>query len=190
MGGVPMSAMPLLLLLAAAFAAVLAQSALDLTRWLCGAQLNLLPALMVYAALTCKLPALMALALVAGLLFDSMSANPLGTMALALFLPAWLIHRQRALILRDLPFARLVLGLAATGATPIIAVLLLLSARHEVVLGWFSVGQWVVLTLIGGLLTPLLFELLEGARQALTYQRAPSTTFRSDREIRRRRRRL
>lgn len=180
-----MTAMPLLLLLAAAFGLVLLQSAFDLTRWLCGAQLNLLPGLMVYAALTCEWPALVALALAAGLLFDSLSANPLGTMTLALFAPAWLIHRKRGLILRDLPFARLMLGLAATGATPLIAVLLLLTARAELALGWYSLGQWAVLTLIGGLLTPLLFELLEASRAALTYQRAQATSFRPDREIRR-----
>jgi cell shape-determining protein MreD len=183
-----MNAFPLLLLLAAAFAVVLVQSAFDLTRWLCGAQLNLLPALMVYAALTCELPALVIVALLAGLLFDSVSANPLGTMVAALFLPAWFIYLKRGLILRELPFARFVLGLAATGATPLIALLILLSARAELVLGWFSLAQWAVLTVIGGLLTPLLFTALDATRNALSYQHAPATSFRPDREIRRRRR--
>jgi len=185
MGFVPVNGFTLVLVLAAAFAAVLAQSAFDLTRWLCGAQLNLLPALMVYAALTCELPVLVAVALFGGLLFDSLSANPLGTMTVALFLPAWVIYLQRGLILRELTFARLVLGLAATGATPVIAMLILLSAREELVLGWFSLWQWAVLTLLGGLLTPLLMTALDATRNALSYQRVAENSFRSDRQIRR-----
>jgi hypothetical protein len=185
MGLVPVNSFTLVLVLGAAFAAVLLQSALDLTRWLCGAQVNLLPALMVYAALTCELPVLVLVALFGGLLFDSVSANPLGTMAVALFLPAWTIHLKRGLILRELPFARIVLGLAATGATPLIAMLILLSAREDLLLGWFSLWQWVVLTLIGGLLTPALMTTLDVTRNSLSYQRVAENSFRVDREIRR-----
>ena len=185
MGLVPVNSFTLALVLAAAFVAVLLQSAFDLTRWLCGAQINLLPALMVYTALTCELPVLVLLALFAGLLFDSVSANPLGTMTAALFLPAWFIHLKRGLILRELPFARLVLGLAATGATSGIALLILLSARQEILLGWFSLWQWIVLTLLGGLFTPLLMVALDATRNALSYQREAGSSFRSDREIRR-----
>lgn len=185
MGFVPVNGFTLGLVLVAAFVTVLVQSAFDLTRWLCGAQLNLLPALMVYTALTCELPVLVLVALVGGSLFDAVSANPLGTMTVALFLPAWVIYLQRGLILRELPFARLMLGLAATGVTPVIAVLILLSAREEPVLGWYSLGQWVILTALGGLLTPLLMTALDATRNALSYQRVAANSFRADREIRR-----
>jgi hypothetical protein len=188
MGFVPINTFTLGLVLTAAFVAVLVQSAFDLTRWLCGAQLNLLPAIMVYAALTCELPVLVLLALFAGLLFDSLSANPLGTMTVALFLPAWVMYLQRGLILRDLPFARFMLGLAATGVTPVIAMLILLSAREELLLGWFSLGQWALLTVLGGLLTPLVMTALDATRHALSYQRVAENTFRNDRQIRRGRR--
>lgn len=180
-----MNGFTLLLVLVAAFIAVLAQSAFDLTRWLCGAQVNLLPALMVYAALTCELPVLVLVAVFGGLLFDSVSANPLGTMTAALFLPAWLIYLKRGLILRELPFARLMLGLAATGATSGIALLILLSARQDVLLGWFSLWQWAILTLLGGLLTPVVMSVLDATRSALSYQREAASSFRADREIRR-----
>lgn len=188
MGYIPVNGFNLLLVLAAAYGLVLVQSAFDLTRWLCGAQINLLPALMVYAALNCELPVLVLLAVVAGLLFDSLSANPLGTMSFALFVPAWLIYLQRGLILRELPFARFALGTAAGGVTPLIALLLLLSAREELVLGWFSLVQWLVLTLLSGLLTPVVMTALDYIRKSLSYQPVVAEPFRSDRQIRRGRR--
>jgi len=67
----------------------------------------------------------------------------------------------------------------------VIAMLILLSAREELVLGWFSLWQWAVLTLLGGLLTPLLMTALDATRNALSYQRVAENSFRSDRQIRR-----
>ena len=53
------------------------------------------------------------------MLFDSLSANPLGVSVLPLFLVGFLIYRQRELILRDQPFAQFVLGLGASAAVPV-----------------------------------------------------------------------
>ena len=51
-----------------------------------GAQVNLLPALMVYVALSSSLPSVALLAIAGGLAQDAFSANPLGVTTLALVL--------------------------------------------------------------------------------------------------------
>ena len=115
-----------ILILAAAFLAVFAEAAFQLPRQLFGAQVDLLPALMIYAALNTNVVTVSLLAVFGGLWFDSLSANPLGVSILPLFAVGFLICLQRDLILRELPFAQLVLGAAASadraGAVRFVAV--------------------------------------------------------------------
>jgi len=58
-------------------------------RHLLGAQIDLLPPLMVYAGLCTGLTTVTLLALCGGLWFDSLSANPLGVTVFPLFAIAW-----------------------------------------------------------------------------------------------------
>ena len=69
-----------ILILAAAFLAVFAEAAFQLPRQLFGAQVDLLPALMVYAALSAGLPTISLLSILGGVWLDTFSANPLGIM--------------------------------------------------------------------------------------------------------------
>ena len=94
-----------------AFLAVFCESAFDGFRNLLGAQIDLLPALVVYAALSAGLPTVTLVAVLGGLFFDSLSANPLGITVMPLFVVGFLINMQRELILRDQLFAQTVLGL-------------------------------------------------------------------------------
>ena len=73
-----------ILILAAAFLAVFGEATLSAPRNLLGAQIDLLPALMVYAALNSGLPTIALLAMFGGLWFDTLSANPLGISILPL----------------------------------------------------------------------------------------------------------
>src|SRR5215468_222748 len=68
---------PVLILLAA-FLAVFWEAAFPGVRHILGAQIDLLPCLMVYAALRASLITVSLLAFFGGLCFDSLSANPLG----------------------------------------------------------------------------------------------------------------
>jgi len=173
-----------ILMLAAAFLAVFCEAAFPLLhRWL-GAQVDVLPALMVCAALNTDIVTVSLLAMLGGLWFDALSANPLGITILPLFAVGFVICAKRDLILR-VPFAQFVLGAIASAVVPGLVVLLLLTAGKNPLLGWGSLWQWLVMTAGGAVATPIAFELFDWCQRTLGYQPQPETAFRPDREIRR-----
>jgi hypothetical protein len=177
-----------ILVLAAAFVAVFGEAALPGLRKFLGAQIDLLPALMIYAALRTSGFVVSLLAVCGGLWFDSLSANPLGLSILPLFAIGFPIYLQRDLILRELPFAQLVLGGIASALAPLAALLLLLTAGKVPLLGWGSLWQWAVMIAGGAIATPVFFIVFDWFDHALGYQPRTETSFRPDREILRGRR--
>ncbi len=171
------------ILLAFAFLAVFAESALSGFRTFLGAQPDLLPALMVYAALCLDIWTVTALAVLGGVGFDTLSANPLGASILPLLLVGILIFARRDLILRSLPFAQCVLGGAASAIVPVLTLVLLLNEGSQPLLGWGSLWQWLVMIVVGAAVTPGLFVFFEWCNQALGYPPAKEFSFRPDREI-------
>ena len=179
-----MNVLNTLLIFAVAFLTVFGQAALPGLRHLLGAQVDLLPVLMVYAALNTRLSTVAALAVVSGLWFDALSANPLGVTILPLFVVGFVIFLQREFILRELSFAQVVLGTVACAAVPLLTVLLLLTLGHTPLLGWGSLWQWLVITVGGAVATPIIFALFHCLNRALGYQpRTETSSFRPDREI-------
>jgi hypothetical protein len=174
------------LILGFAFLAVFGEAALSAPRHWLGAQIDLLPALMVYAALNADIVTMSLLAVLGGLWFDSFSANPLGISILPLFVAGFPIHLRHELILRDAPFAQLVLGAAASALVPALTLLLLLNGGKQPLIGWGSLWQWMVMTAGGGAATPLIFALFEWCGRALGYKPHTERGFRPDREIRHR----
>jgi rod shape-determining protein MreD len=183
-----MSTLNSILILLFAFLAVFCESAFSGFRNLFGAQIDLLPPLMVYAALSSGLPTVTATAVLGGLFFDSLSANPLGITVVPLFIVGFLINMQRDLILRDQLFAQTVLGLSASAFVPACTLLLLLTGGHAPMLSWFTLWQWLVMTVGGTLATPALFLLFGWFDHMFTFRSATEMSFRPDREIRRSRR--
>ena len=90
---------------------------------------------MVFAALNTNIVVVSLLAVCGGLWFDSLSADPLGLMILPLFAVGFPIFLQRDLILRELPFAQVVLGGIASAVVPLLAVLMLLTGGQRAVAG-------------------------------------------------------
>lgn len=178
-----MKALNSILVFAAAFVAVFGEAVISVPRHWLGAQIDLLPPLMVYAALNTNIVVVSILAVLGGLWFDSLSANPLGLSILPLFAVGFPIYLQRDLILRELPFAQVVLGGIASATAPLLAVLLLLTAGQKPLLGWGSLWQWLVMTAGGAAATPLLFAIFEWCDHALDYRPRTETSFRPDREI-------
>jgi len=171
--------------LCAVFVGVFLQARCGFTRHLLGAQLELLPPLMVYASLTGQ-PGLIALVAVwGGLCLDALSVNPLGISILPLFIVGFLIHRKRNMILHEQFTARFVLGAIAGAVVPVLTVLLLLSAGHKPLLGLGSVWQLLVMSAGAAVLTPAVFKLFELVDRAFAYRPLGQTSFRLDREIRR-----
>jgi rod shape-determining protein MreD len=180
-----MTALNSILILVAVFLAVFWEAAFTGIRHLLGAPIDLLPALMVYASLSSGLATVSGAAVLGGLLFDTLSANPLGTTVLPLFAVGIVIYRQRELILRHQPLAQFVLGLLASAAVPPLTLVLLLTLGHTPLLGWGLLWQWLVMTLGGAVATPVLFQLFDLSDRALNYRRTTEGSFRPDREIRR-----
>ena len=174
-----------ILILAAAFLAVFAEAAFQLPRQLFGAQVDLLPVLMVYAALNADIATVSLLAVLGGLWFDALSANPLGISILPLYAVGFVIYLRRDLILRELSFAQLVLGTLASAIVPVLSILLLLTAGKQPLLGWGSIWQWLVMTAGGAAATPFVFALFNWCNRSLGYQPRIEPGFRPDREIRR-----
>ena len=172
------------LILAAYLAAYLAACQTPLSYWP-GVQLDLRPALMVYCGLHAEWATLSAVAVAGGLWFDALSANRLGVSILPLFLVAFFVHKNRSLILQEQPYAQFVLGLMASAAAPALTVVLLFGAGQNPLVGWGSVGQWLVIALVGGASTPALFWMLERFSRAVTYRAISESSFRPDREIKR-----
>jgi len=177
-----------ILILAAAFLAVFGEAAFPLLRHWLGAQVDLLPGLMIYAALNTGIVTVALLAILGGIWFDSLSVNPLGITILPLFLIGLIIWTQREFILREVPFAQIILGAMASAVVPALVVLLMLSGGKQPLLGWGSVWQWLVMTAGGAVATPLIFALLDWSNHMFGYQPRKETSFRPDREIRRDRR--
>ena len=173
-----------ILILSAAFLAVFGETVLSAPRAWLGAQIDLLPAIMVFAALNAGLPTVALLAVFGGLWFDTFSANPMGISILPLMLAGFPIYLRRDLILRDLPFAQFVLGAAASALVPALTLLMLLSGGREPLLGWGTLWQWLVMTAGGAAATPLVFALMEACNGALGYKLRTEVSFRADREIR------
>ncbi len=180
-----MNSLTSIFVISAAFLAVFWEAAFNGARALLGAQIDLLPPLMVYAGLSTGLPTVALTAVLGGLWFDSLSANPLGISVVPLFLVGWGIHVTRELILRDQPFAQVILGFAASAAVPLLTLLLLLTGRHTPLLGWGTLWQLVVMSAGGAVATPVFFVLFGWLHRTLVHAPITETSFRPDREIRR-----
>jgi rod shape-determining protein MreD len=146
---------------------------------------DLLPALIVYAALYGNIGIVATVAVIGGLSFDSLSANPLGISVVPLFLCGWFISSIRDLILRDQTFAQLVIGYCASFATPVLTLLLLLTTGKQPLFGWGTAWQLMVMSIGGAIATPIIFEAFALMDRAFGYRRSTETSFRPDREIRR-----
>jgi cell shape-determining protein MreD len=180
-----MNWLPTVLVMVTAFVAVFLETTVNGVRHLLGVQVDVLPSLVVYASLSTDLLSVALLSVWGGLWFDSLSANPLGISVLPLFLIGFVIQRYRGLILREQTFAQLVLGLAAAATAPALTLLLLVNAEMQPLTGWFSLWQWLVMSLAGAAVTPLWFRLFDRLSYALSYRPLGETSFREDREIKR-----
>lgn len=164
---------------------VFLQAAFSWPRRLLGAQVDLLPALMVFTALRLGVGSILVVAFVGGLSMDALSLNPLGVSPLPLCLLGMALHTKRDQILREEVFAQVLLGVGAGLLVPLGTLLMILTTGESPLLGVGFLWVLVVLTVGGGVATPLIFKLMNGLENALTYQILSQAPFRADREIRR-----
>ena len=175
-------------LLIAAYLIVFLQATFNEMRQVAGVQVDLLPSLIVYTAFSGGIITLTLVAVCGGLWFDSLSANPMGISMLPLFVIGLFLQRHRELILRDQPYAQILMGMTASALAPVGSLLLLSNTDLKPLLGWFSLWQWVVMSVIGGLLTPVWFWVFDVIGRVLNYGPAGEIGFGHEREIKRGRR--
>ncbi len=168
--------------LAATYLAVFFESILDGTRFL-GAQVDLLPGLIVYAALSFSPIIIVFITLFAALLFDSLSANPLGTSVLPLLCIGMVVFRNQEFLLRQHAYAQFILGCAASAIAPVLSMFILVGIGQQPLLGGGSAWQLAIMTFGGGVMTPVWFWLFGRLSGALYYPVEVESSFRQDREI-------
>lgn len=175
-------------------------------RWGLGAQPDVLPALVVYAAFNASLMTTTGVALVAGLSYDALSSGPFGLSVIPLLILGVLLHRRRDLVLRDSFWSQASLGGAATFVATVFALTLLwvfgpLVSHGPIApayFGDFRAGgdggpdfgvrlfwQAFVITGFGCVATPLVFKFFGWIDDAFNYRPVAPPTNRSDREIKR-----
>ncbi len=171
-----------------AYVVVFLQATFNEVRHFLGVQVDLLPSLVVYAALSGGIVTLALVAVVGGLWFDALSANPIGVSMLPLFVLGLCIQRSREFILRDQPYAQMLVGLTASALAPLGSLLILVNTDAKPLLGWFSLWQWIVMSVVGAVLTPLWFWIFDLVSRGLSYKPVAEGGVRADREIKRGRR--
>jgi len=168
-----------------AYLAVFFQATFNELRHFVGVQVDLLPGLVVYTAISSGIVTLTLVTVCGGLWFDSLSANPPGLSTLPLFLIGLFLQHNRDAILRDQPYAQMLLGLVASALAPLFCVLILINTGARPLIGWFSLWQWFVMSVIGAVITPVWFWIFDFAGRILNYRPIGETGFRQDREIKR-----
>jgi len=161
------------------------QSTFNGLRHYLGVQVDLLPSLVVYTALSGGVVTLTLVAVCGGLWFDSLSANPIGVTILPLFVIGLFMQRSRDLILRDQHYAQMLLGLTASALAPLGSLLILINTEARPLVSWFSLWQWMVMGTVGALVTPVWFWVFDFIGRTLNYRPLGETSFRADRQIKR-----
>ncbi|MBI3878894.1 MAG: hypothetical protein HY301_02375 [Verrucomicrobia bacterium] len=183
-----MKHLQLIALLVVAYFAVWLEATFNWPRRWLATQVDVLPALVVYAALFAEMPTITAVAVLGGLWFDALSANPLGVSVLPLFAVGFVVNHFRELIMREQAYAQYLLGLGAGAAVPLGTLLVLLSTGASPLIGWGSLWQWLVMTLACGALTPAFVKFFNWLDHTFGYRELAAPSFREDREIVRNRR--
>jgi rod shape-determining protein MreD len=148
-----------LIAIAGILIAVALQTHMPTLSWLGGVHVELLPALVVYAALTMHRRRALLLALVAGMTQDALSAAPFGISALAYGIAAIVITSLREALDRDLPWMQW----SAGGLTSIIASII---AFFAVGFTFGNVIKMLVVASVAGMATVVLFFVLDYTRLA------------------------
>ncbi|MGD1019746.1 MAG: rod shape-determining protein MreD [Verrucomicrobiia bacterium] len=152
-----------LIAIAGILIAVALQARMPTLWWLGGVHAELLPALVAYAALTTHRRRALALALVAGLTQDALSAAPFGISALAYGIAAIVTTGLREALDRDLPWMQWSAGALISMTGSIIAF-------FAVGISFGNVLKMFMAASLAGLVTVVIFFVLDYARLAWGFE--------------------
>jgi rod shape-determining protein MreD len=173
----------LLVFVTTGYALSFAEGRVTTLRDLTGAQVDLLPGMMVYAAMAFRMEIVLGCAALFGLFYDSLSANMLGTSFVALAAVGLGASRFRELLLSEQFMTHWILGVIASAVAPVIALIVLNLCGLQPLIGFGSLWQWTVMMAGGGLVTPLWFKFFNRLDDASRFKEVPEFAFRQDRQI-------
>lgn len=179
----PTNGITLLVFIITGYVVIFAQAKLTFFRDFFGAQPDLLPGMIVYAAMAFRLESVMLCTVIFGSFFDALSTNALGTSILTLSAIGVAASRYRELLLSEQFTTHWVLGLIASGIAPFISYAILQLSGFNPLIGAGSIWHWAIMIAGGGLVTPLWFKIFNRLDDALRYKEIPESTFRADRQI-------
>ncbi len=183
-----MNALPILLLFVTAWLVAFAGTQFPVLRAALGTSIDLLPALIVHAALQHSIGTVTGLAVLGGLWTDALSGSPLGISVAPLFAVGFLLHTRQHLLLRRHAYAQFWLGLFAGAGVPLAVGLFLRLGDRPAYLGPGTGWQLLVGGLANGLACPVFFLVLDRLRRAFEYQPVAVHLPGPDREMKRGRR--
>ncbi len=180
-----MSWVPTIALFFVAWLEVFAQTQFSPVARVLGMVPGLIPALLVYAALTTHLAVVGGLAVFAALSLDSLSASRLGVSLAPMFTVVFVIHTRQHLILRDQLYAQFWLGLGAGLFVPLATLALLSLGQVPPIAGAATIWHLLLSALTSGLMCPAFFRIFDALRSTFDYQPVTESSFRPDRQIKR-----
>lgn len=193
-------------LMLATFVVAFLESWLSGVRQLAAAQPDLMPALIIYAALHTNLGATIATAMLGGLAQDALSSGPFGLSMIPLTLLGVLLHRRRDVLLRDSLWAQALLGGAGALTVFLVSLGLLFVLWPLVsnggpphphlpersteltslpIIGVGILWQVFVVTVVGVMATPACFRVFRWVERTFHFQPVLRPIHRGDREIKR-----
>ncbi|MGC8886614.1 MAG: hypothetical protein ACP5MG_05595 [Verrucomicrobiia bacterium] len=152
--------------------------------WL-GLNVDLLPAIIACSGLLSPIETVLSVSLIVGLMFDSISATPLGVTAISLAIPGLLIHLGQNLFIKNNWQTQFLSGLFAGAFQPLISLFLLLTMGHKPIFSIDSILFISISAVICGFFSPVVFRLLNWMDRTFNYTQVGTSSFRPDREIKR-----
>jgi rod shape-determining protein MreD len=158
-----------------AYALVFVMARFDGIRILLGAQIDFLPGLVVVAAMTYGIPAVLVVGIAGGIFYDCLSANPFGVTTFSLIVVGTFVYFNRDLLLKDQTYPQFILGAGASAAAPVLSYLVASMLGAHPLIEWPTLLVWAIMILGGALATPVWFVIFRRVDRALHYPMVPES---------------
>ncbi len=121
-----------------------------------GVKIDCLPCLVLYCALFASWKELFCVCTLAGLLFDSMSLNPLGVTVISLLLPGYFLYCNRKILLYHSVWVQVLLGFAMGIVSPLFTLLQLTGLPISPLINFRVLFVFIVLGITNALVAPII----------------------------------
>lgn len=152
-------------------------------RAITGISIDLLPMIMTYIAMNYRVGVIALFSIIGGVMYDSLSANPLGITCFGLFSAGAVINYLKQFVVKTLYQSQSTFGFIACMVSPLISLVAMLSMGIKPLIDVEWLLKIIISAVICGLLTPLVFKFFQWIDHTFNYKPVVATSFRADREI-------